>query len=266
MVVAAQYFLKAARMNTGEGSRQNWLILLATAGVLIAAFSLRRFAALLLLWIPLPFYAYSIAYGSVPIFVPEWWPFSYYNVRYGVELLPAIAVFAGLVVWGVSRLRRRELTIATTILLFAAVFLSFSSSAWCFSLRSQDREWGRKWMIPICYREAWANSRSRLQLERQLAQVLSDLPPNSTVLMYTSDYVGAIQQSGIHFDHVISESTFIAWDSARSAPFAGADYIIAIEGDPVAEAVRINPRGLKMLYVIHTLGKPDVTVYRGSRP
>ena len=84
--------------------------------------------------------------------------------------------------------------------------------------------------------------------------------------MYTSDYVGAIQKSGIHFDHIISESTFIAWDSARSAPFAGADYIVAIDSDPVAEAVRINPRGLTKIEIIRTLGKPDVTIYRGSRP
>jgi hypothetical protein len=264
VVVAAQYFLKAARMNTGEGSRQNWLVLLATAGVLAAAFDLRRFSALLLLWIPLPFYAYSIAYGSVPIFVPEWWPFSYYNVRYGLELLPAIAVFAGILPWAVSRLHRRGLTIATTVFLFVTVFFAFSSSAWCFSRRSQNRDWGRRWMIPICYREAWANSRSRLQLETRVAQALSGIPKNSTVLMYTSDYVGAIQKAGIHFDRIISESTFIAWDAALSAPSAGADYIVAIEGDPVAVAVHANPRGLTKLVTIHTTDKPDVTIYRNS--
>lgn len=265
MGVAAQYFLKAARMNTGEGSRQNWLIVLAVAGVLISAFHLRRFAALLLLWIPLPFYAYSVAYGSVPIFVPEWWPFSYYNVRYGLELLPAIAVFAGLIPWAVARLHRRWLTIAVTSALWVITMLAYSSSAWCFSPRSPG-EWGRKWMIPICYREAWVNSRGRLLLESQVAEALSGLPDNSTVLMYTSDYVGAIQKAGIHFDHIISESTFIAWDSARSAPFAGADYIVAIDSDPVAEAVRINPRGLTKIEIIRTLGKPDVTIYRGTRP
>ncbi len=266
IVVAAQHFLKASRMNTGEGSRQNWLILLATAGVVLAAFNLRRFVPFLLLWIPLPFYAYSIAYGSVPIFVPEWWPFSYYNVRYGLELLPAIAVFAGILPWAVARLNRPRITIATTVALFLITFLAFSSSAWCFSRPSQDRNWGRKWMIPICYREAWANSRSRLQLEAQVAQALSAIPRDATILMYNSDYVGAIQKAGIHFNHVISESTFIAWDSARSAPFAGADYIVAVEGDPVADAVRINPRGLTKLMIIHTLGKPAVTIYRGSRP
>jgi hypothetical protein len=265
-LVAAQYFLKAARMNTGEGSRQNWLILLAVAGVLISAFHLRRFAPLLLLWIPLPFYAYSVAYGSVPIFVPEWWPFSYYNVRYGLELLPAIAVFAALIPWAIARLHRRWLTIAATTALWGVTLLAFSSSAWCFSKRSQNRDWGRRWMIPICYREAWVNSRGRLLLESQVAQALARIPENSTVLMHTSDYVGAIQKAGIHFDHIISESTFIAWDSARSAPFAGADYIVAIDSDPVAEAIRINPQGLTKIAIIHTFGKPNVTIYRGSRP
>jgi 4-amino-4-deoxy-L-arabinose transferase-like glycosyltransferase len=264
--VAAEYFLKAARMNLGEGSRQNWLILLAVAGVLVSVFHLRRFAPWLLLWMPLPFYACAIAYGSVPIFVPEWWPFSYYNVRYGLELLPAIAVFAALIPWAVARLGSRALTMAVTAILFAATLLAFSSSAWCFSRRSQNRNWGRRWMIPICYREAWANSRGRLQLETQLAHALAAIPQDSTVLMYTSDFVGAVQQSGLHLNQVISESTRTAWDSARSAPFAGADYVVAIAGDPVAEAVRANPRNLVPLAVYHVLGQPQVTLYRTSRP
>jgi hypothetical protein len=121
-------------------------------------------------------------------------------------------------------------------------------------------------MIPVCYREAWANSRSRVALEAQVAEALAGMPPDATVLMYTSDYVGALQMAGIPLDHVVSECTRMAWDSARSAPFAGADYIVAVAGDPVAEAVRVNPRGLTELAVLHTMGKPAVTIYRGSRP
>ena len=50
----------------------------------------------LLLWIPLPFYIYSVAYGSVPIFIPQLWPHAFYNARYGMELLPALAIYAAL--------------------------------------------------------------------------------------------------------------------------------------------------------------------------
>ena len=52
----------------------------------------RAFHWTLLLWLPVPFYAYSIAFGSVPIFLPVWWPHSWYNTRYGMEMLPAFAL------------------------------------------------------------------------------------------------------------------------------------------------------------------------------
>jgi hypothetical protein len=265
-IVAAEYFLKAARMNTGEGSRETWLVLLATAGLLFSAFRLRRFGAMLLLWIPLPFYALSVAYGSVPIFVPEWWPYSYYNVRYGLELLPAIAVFVALLPWGMTRFLHRRVAIAATVGLWLVVLLAFDSSSRCLAPRSQNTNWGRRWMIPICYREAYVNSRGRLQLETQLAKALDALPHDATVMMYTSDYVGALQQSGFHLNRVVSENVRFVWDAALSAPFAGADYVIAIAGDPVAEAVRVNPRGLTKVTIFHTLGKPEVILYRCTRP
>ena len=67
---------------------------LALLGTLVSGS--RRGRVALLLWAPLPFYALSIAYGSVPIFVPTWWPFSEYNLRYGLQFLPAFAVFVPL--------------------------------------------------------------------------------------------------------------------------------------------------------------------------
>ncbi len=69
--------------------------------------------ASLLLWMPLSFYVYSVAYGSVPIFIPQLWPHSYYNSRYGMELLPALAVFACVALAALERrlTLRREMTV-----------------------------------------------------------------------------------------------------------------------------------------------------------
>src|SRR5260370_4787984 len=64
---AASYFLKAAELNVSEA---NWLgrlwLALAMLGSLVAAFGTRGRLALWL-WVPLPFYALSLAYGSIPI-------------------------------------------------------------------------------------------------------------------------------------------------------------------------------------------------------
>ena len=64
----------------------------------------RRVAtAAVLLWVPLAFYVYSVAYGSVPIFIPQLYPHSYYNSRYGMEMLPALALFACVAAAAVER-------------------------------------------------------------------------------------------------------------------------------------------------------------------
>jgi hypothetical protein len=95
--VALIFYMKAAelgRCRRGLGQHLLALSLLGTAwGWLIAR--RRAFQWALLLWLPVPFYAYSVAYGSVPIFLPVWWPYSWYNSRYGMELLPALALGLG---------------------------------------------------------------------------------------------------------------------------------------------------------------------------
>ena len=93
--VAALYFGKAAQLNLGPGRTAQGLMLAAAMGTLLCWW--RRCGALSsLLWLPLAFYSLTVAYGGVQIFVPVWWPFSYNNPRYGIEILPAVAVGAGL--------------------------------------------------------------------------------------------------------------------------------------------------------------------------
>src|SRR6267143_5484843 len=97
MYAGAAYCLKAAEVNVAE---KMWLerlwLALAGVGLLAMRVDWKRRWPTLLLAIPIPFYALSLAYGGVPIFVPPWWPFSYYNVRYGFQLLPALVVFGAL--------------------------------------------------------------------------------------------------------------------------------------------------------------------------
>src|SRR5215510_6609710 len=103
---AALYFEKAAKLNLGESPWADTIFALGIFGSLWAL--LRRELAIVLLWSMLLFYALSIAYGGVPIFIPVWWPFSYYNTRYGLQLLPAIAWGFGLLIFFVSELIGRK--------------------------------------------------------------------------------------------------------------------------------------------------------------
>jgi hypothetical protein len=256
LLAAGLYFLRSAELNVAQ---QPWLgrlwLALAVAGGI--AICLRGAWPLLLLWLPLPFYAMSLAYGAVPIFVPIWWPFSYYNVRYGLELLPAfaagLAVLVGLVL---NSYQPRDRLRMGAVLAVLGVAVAGYGSIW-----QSD---------PICYREAALNMRQHLSLDRQLAKWLMALPPDATLLMYMGDHVGAVQQAGIPFKRVINEGNHRVWkqpldpeglwERALANPAAFADYAVAFEGDAVWQAVQ--GRQLKELVEVKVTGQPRAILYR----
>lgn len=268
------YFLKSAELNLAAGNWGRLWVLLAVGGVVgcLIAGKYRSEGetpsgqpkgrgsyggpwSLLLLWIPLAFYPLSVAYGGVPIFMPVWWPFSYYNVRYGLELLPAFAVFATLAVFFLTRGAReraaRLALMATALVIVAGSYASI-------------------WRDPVCFREAWVNSRTRIALERELSEYVRALPPDSAMLMYLGDHAGAFQQAGIPLRRVINEGNHRTWkqpvdpeglwERALLNPAQYADFVIAFEGDAVS--VGVQKQDLTPLAVIHVSGQPRATIYQ----
>jgi len=252
---AAQYFVKSAELSLAEGNTPKLWVFLAVAGVAVVLAHERRLAPFLLLWVPLPFYVLSVAYAGTPIFVPVWWPFSYYNVRYGIQLLPAVAIFVALAFSFVARhAQNRQLKLG--LVLAALAFVAFSyAGVW----RAQ----------PVCFREAWANSRSRLALETQLAANLRRLPANSTLLMYLGDHVGALQQAGIPLRRVINEGNHRTWrqptdpeglwERGLADPQSVADFAIGFGNDPVSQSAQRNH--LQSILVVEAMGQPPATIY-----
>jgi hypothetical protein len=208
---------------------------------------------LALLWLPLPFYAYSIAYGSVPIFIPPWPPYSWYNTRYGLELLPAFALglaFAAdaALAW-LDRRSRTWSTMAASAMLLVIVLNTVAL------LRAG----------PLVFAEVVANSRTRMAFEGALARALAALPPAGRILMYTSDHVGAVQQAGIPLVRTINDTDYEAWTAALAHPAQAAPFVVAIDGDAVARAVAAHPSGLTLLDVICSTGQPCARIYSAIR-
>ncbi len=244
--VAAVYFLKCAKLNLAEGRWEPWLLLLAAAGSVVGL-ALRRWIWLLL-WLPLPFYAFSIAYEAVPIFLPVWWPFSYYNTRYGLQLLPAVAVFTAVAMaYGLARTdgRRRQVVVP---LVFCAVLVGSYLSAW-----------GK---TPISLREARVNSRTRIAYEKMLAHQLEDIPATARLLMFVGDHVDALRRADVPLRRVVNESNYPLWQQALQEPAHYADYVIAMDGGPVAQAVSRHPQDLEPLLVITSTDQPRTTIYK----
>ena len=248
MLTAALYFLKAAQLNVGSASWGRMLLGLAMLGSAVAVWHFRRYGILLLLWVPLVFYTLSLAYGSVPIYIPVWYPFSYYNVRYGLELLPVFAVFCAIAAYFLAAKipagLKRSIVWSVAIALVAASYISVYAES------------------PITLREAVVNSRDRNALEQGLAGVLAQVPPSATLLMGEAEHAGAIRLAGIPLRHVISEAEHPDWELALLDPAHHADYIIACKGDAVWVAARQHRAELQELVSVTAPGQATCTVYK----
>ncbi|MCL5670335.1 MAG: hypothetical protein M1423_03425, partial [Acidobacteria bacterium] len=89
-LISMRYYLEDLKLVVGP-----WSLELAALGLVAWAVDrhlrARRAAALLLL-VPLPFYVQAMAHAGVALYVPTLIPHSYYNLRYGLEMLPAIVL------------------------------------------------------------------------------------------------------------------------------------------------------------------------------
>ena len=209
-----------------------------------------------LLWVPLPFYIYAVAYSSVPIFIPQLWPHAYYNARYGMEMLPALCVYGALAgerldVW----LRAKTEGWARVCSRFwqpLAMMLCVANSI------------AMMYMIPLVLKEGIVNAKTRVALEHQIATVLEELPTNVPVMMSLSAHVGAVQTAGRTLKSMVSENDSDSWKLALAEPARHAAYVISIGGDAVGKAVAEHPQGLTELEVVCTTGQPCAKVYQSQ--
>jgi len=262
--VSLLFFVKVSEMDAVAAASGNALLIISLLGTAFGWLTARRkaFWWALLLWFPIPFYAYSVAYGSVPIFLPPWWPHSWYNTRYGMEMMPAFALGLG----------------------FAAHFLLAVVNQ--FKPREYDPRWVRSaagalfavlvlnavQMVrehPLVYVEGTKNIHARQALEAQIPPVLRALiakRPGCAVLMDTSTLPNLVAFTGIPLRQTINEGDLNIYAEALTAPAAHAAIVVAFDGDEIDQAVKAHPEGLTMVRRFITPGEPAGTIYVSGLP
>jgi hypothetical protein len=261
--VALIFFIKAAELDAAALAWGNVLLTLSLLGTAWAWLTARKraFQWALLLWFPAVFYAYSVSYGSVPIFVPVWWPHSWYNLRYGMELLPALALGLGFVAQfalaALNDFKPRAVNPwwerCAAGVLFAVVALNVAQM-----LRASPRE------LPPVYVEGTKIIDARRAYDEQIPPALRALlaeRPHAVVLMDTSVYPEIVAFTGIPLRQTINESDLEIYSNALAAPAAHAAIVLAFDGDEIDRAVKSHPQGLTAVRRFSTLGKPSGTIY-----
>jgi hypothetical protein len=192
--------------------------------------------------------------SRAPIFVPELWPHSYYNTRYGMAWLPFAAVCAAALVTLVpARLRA-----AAAVLLPAAAILPWL-------LRPQGAS-------VITWKESQVNSVARRAWTREAAAILADgYRPGSGIFTSFNDITGVYRSARIPLRETLTgdNGPLFLGPSQRPDLFLREEWAVVMGGDPVQTAInRANRAGPYYMLSARIAVKnaPVIEIWRRSLP
>jgi len=242
---ACVYFTSAVRWCAG------WPLFWLGAAGLIACLAVRksRWPAILLL-LPGVFYVWSMhSSGGTPIFLPDLWPHSYYNSRYGLALFPALVLGAAMLV-GLAGSNVRRVV--------AVLIVAIAAAPWLLHPRPE---------VWITWKESLVNSVSRRAWTRQAAEYLAPRYKLGTGIFTTfGDITGVYRLDGIPLRDTLTWDNWPEWPAAVARPdlFLHEEWAVAQAGDPVEAALKRaaaeGPR-YELMKTIRVPDAPAVEIY-----
>ncbi len=248
LLLSTRYYIEDLKLVIGV-----WPLELAVLGVVAWIADRRRRgrrSAALLFLVPLAFYVESMAHAGVPIYVPTLFPHTYYNLRYGLEMLPAMSLWptfllsAELPFWA----RWAMLPVLVAIVLF------------------QDISMARRGASELVVaKEAILNTPCRSKDEQSIIQYLRAHFDGQVILMAAGKYPCVMPQVGIDYRRTLTEMNRQYWNrlQVNASPWVG--WVIRGEGDPVDELMRAYPRAFNDFVRVadfHFAGEEAVQIYR----
>ncbi len=241
---AWQYYRAAAELCLGTP--------LAIVGIvgLLAAVIKRAWWAVLLLALTPAFYVLSLYSSGTPIFVPQLWPNSWYNTRYGLNALP----LACLGLAGIAALMPTKLRGAV-----AALLVIVAVSPWIAYPRKTT------W---ICWKESEVNSAGRRAWTQEAAEYLKPrYHPGAGIFMGFGDATGILRVAGIPIRESLHEGDGPMWLASAARPdlFLWQEWAIATAGDKVSTAMnrmRRGPRRYECVRIYAVKDSPVIEIWR----
>lgn len=246
LLVAIEYYLTAGRWVIG------WPLLLIGSAGIVAGVLKRKYTAILFLLLTPCFYVLAMYSSGNPIHVPNLWPFSYYNTRYAIALLPLCAFGAGALVIALPKRAARFAWILPLV-----VFLPWIA-------HPSPENW-------ICWKEAEHNSESRRLWTEDVARFFEKNYRAGEGILYADGDVSAVfARAQIPLSETISPGDGILWMLNNYHP----EFLRMCKWAVVLEMPARDPLALPMnrasekekayepVLEVHTKYDPAVRIYR----
>jgi len=202
--------------------------------------------------VPLPFYIHALAYAALPLYVPTLFPFTYYNLRYGVEMAPALALFPTfLLPRGLPRRLRY------TLLAFLVVLLAWQGYSLCAR--------GAEELAVV--KEGILNTPCRSRRQQAIIRFFRAHYDGQRVLEAAGKWACVMPEVGIHYRNTISETNRRYWRLLRPDAGKWVEWIIRGDGDAVDELMRAYPQPFVKFELLERDSFPNegsVAIYRNS--
>lgn len=241
--LAFLYYRTAAQLCAGAT-----LPYIALAGAIAALFR-RAFWPLFLLLLPGALYVWSMHDGTVPIFMPVLKPFSWYNTRYGMAVLPLLAMTGAALVAVVPQRARGAIAVLVALAAVAPWVAHPSPSAW------------------ITWEESRVNSESRRAWTKEAADYLGPRYLPGAGILSAYGMQGVYREMGIPLRESFTGDNGLPFDAACLRPelFLHEEWVLATGGsDPQSAVNRAALRGIhySLEKTIIVKDAPVIEIYR----
>ncbi len=233
LLLSTRYYLEDLKLVIGI-----YALELAVLGLVAWCASLResrRGAVAVLLIVPLPFYIQAMAYAAVPLYVPTLFPNTYYNVRYGVEMIAAVALFPSFVF---SPRLGRNLRIVLLI-----IFLAVLGRQFAVLTAAGPRE------MPVV-KEGILNTPCRARRQRAIIEFLRGRYDGGRILVAVGKWPCVMPQVGIYFRNTLTNQSRKFWARMHTEPEKWVEWIIRGDGDPIDSLMQAYPQAFKDYEVV----------------
>jgi hypothetical protein len=242
------YYRSAVQLCAGWG-----LLIVGAVGMVVALFR-RAWWAVAILVVPPAFFILAMHSSNTPIFMPQLWPNSYYNTRYGLAALPLLA-FGGAAL--IAFLPDRFRAAAAGIVILSAVipWLAYPRpDAW------------------ITWKESEVNSVTRRAWTREAAAFLqANYRRGDGIVSGFGDLTGIVRTAGIPLREVLHDGNNPEFDAVIARPdlFLREEWALTISADRVATALlKLTRNGThyQLVKSIDVKGDPPIEIYRRVHP
>jgi hypothetical protein len=245
---ATFYFRTAVSMVVGVP-----LLWLGGIGVLFAFVKRAWWPVILLALAPI-FYVSSMYSSQTPIFVPQLWPNGYYNSRYGLSVLPLLAVGCGTIVALMPERVRFPVSLGVIFLVVVP---------WIFYPRPDS------W---LCWKESHVNYQAKRTAWAEAADYMRAYygRRDGVWMQFGDDFAAVVRMAGIPLREVLQPGDSPQWMLAEARPdlFLWETWAIAQAGDQVSTAMQKATKDgrYRCVKMVSIKDAPVIEIYRRQLP